>query len=85
MRHVCGALRVPAMGHMGVCTCAPLRAASRVGYGVPTVRIYREVGVCVAGCVYGMLPAPAARHTRLARARALRVPHPSPLDPGDPI
>ena len=27
--HVCGALRVPAMGHMGVCTCAP-----RAGWGM---------------------------------------------------
>ena len=44
-----------------------MRAASRVGYGVPTVRIYREVGVCVAGCAYGMLLAPAAGHTRLAQ------------------
>ena len=69
----------------GAYGCVHVRAASRVGYGVPTVRIYREVGACVAGCVYGMLPAPAARHTRLARARAHRVSHPSPLDPGDPI
>ena len=29
VRHVCGALRVPAMGHMGVCTCAP-----RAGWGM---------------------------------------------------
>ena len=43
-----------------------VRAAGRVGCGVPTVRIYREVGVCVAGCAYGMLLSPAVGHTYAA-------------------
>ena len=61
MRHAAGVCH-------GVHVWVRVRAARRVGHDVPTARICREVGGCVTGCAYGMLPDPTVGHTR-PRAR----------------